>query len=192
MDDLVQALAITGISKSEVSRLCATLDAEGERFRSRPLVGPYPYVWLDATDRKLRQDGRVVAMAVVITIGVHAEGRREVLGLDVGPSEQEAGALWAAWQQLLRGLVEQGLSGGQRVMSDAHAGLKRAVTTILHGASWQCCRLHCVRTALALVPMSAQQLVAATIGTVCAQPDAVRARAQWRRVAATTGLSPDH
>ncbi len=183
VDDLVQALGIVGISKSEVSRLCETLDAEVERFRTRPLVGRYPYLWLDATYLKVRLDGRVVSMAVVIAIGVTAEGRREVLGLDVGPSEEEAGALWAAWQQFLRGLVERGLTGVQLVTSDAHAGLKRALTTVLQGVSWQRCRVHFVRNALALVPKSAQQLAAATIRTVFAQPDAASAREQWRRVA---------
>jgi transposase-like protein len=178
VDDLVQALGVTGISKSEVSRLCVTLDAEVERFRRRPLVGTYPYLWLDATYLKVRQNGRVVSMAVVIAIGVTAEGRREVVGLDVGPSEEEA-----FWQQFLRGLVERGLSGVQLVISDAHAGLKRAVATILQGASWQRCRVHFVRNALALVPKGAQQLVAATIRTVFAQPDALSAREQWRRVA---------
>lgn len=152
VDDLVQALGITGISKSEVSRLCATLDAEVERFRTRSLVGRYPYAWLDATYLKVRQDGRVVSMAVVIAIGVTAEGRREVLGLDVGPSEEEA-----FWEQFLRGLVERGLSGVRLVISDAHAGLKRALATILQGASWQRCRVHFVRNALALVPKGAQQ-----------------------------------
>jgi len=178
VDDLVQALGITGISKSEVSRLCATLDAEVARFRTRPLTGRYPYLWLDATYLKVRQNGRVVSMAVVIAIGVTAEGRREVVGLDVGPSEEEA-----FWAQFLRGLVERGLTGVQLVISDAHAGLKRALTAILQGASWQRCRVHFVRNALALVPKSAQQLVAATIRTVFAQPDATSAREQWRRVA---------
>lgn len=178
VDNLVQALGIVGISKSEVSRLCETLDAEVERFRTRPLTGPYPYVWLDATYLKVRQEGRIVAMAVVIAIGVNAAGQREVLGLDVGPSEEEA-----FWQQFLRGLVERGLSGVRLVTSDAHTGLKRAVLTVLHGTSWQRCRVHFVRNALALVPKSAQQLVAATIRTVFAQPDAASARAQWRRVA---------
>lgn len=178
VDTLVQALGISGLSKSAVSRLCDALDAEVERFRTRPLVGVYPYVWLDATYLKVRQDGRIVAMAVVIAIGVNAEGRREVLGLDVGPSEEEA-----FWQQFLRGLVERGLTGVRLVISDAHAGLKRALATVLHGASWQRCRVHFVRNALALVPKSAQQLVAATIRTVFAQPDAASARAQWRRVA---------
>ena len=178
VDDLVQALGITGLSKSEVSRLCATLDAEVARFRTRPLTGRYPYLWLDATYLKVRQNGRVVSMAVVIAISVTAEGRREVLGLDVGPSEEEA-----FWEQFLRGLVERGLTGVQLVISDAHAGLKRALTAILQGASWQRCRVHFVRNALALVPKSAQQLVAATIRTVFAQPDATSAREQWRRVA---------
>jgi putative transposase len=158
--------------------LCATLDAEVERFRSRPLTGQYPYVWLDATYLKVRQNGRVVSMAVVIAIGVTAEGKREVLGLDVGPSEEEA-----FWEQFLRGLVERGLTGVQLVISDAHAGLKRALTTILQGASWQRCPVHFVRNALALVPKSAQQLVAATIRTVFAQPDTTSAWEQWRRVA---------
>ena len=117
-------------------------------------------------------------MAVVIAIGVNAEGRREVLGLDVGPSEEEA-----FWRQFLRTLVERGLTGVRLVTSDAHTGLKRALTTILHGASWQRCRVHFVRNALALVPKGAQQLVAATIRTVFAQPDASSAREQWRRVA---------
>ncbi len=183
VDDLVQALGIVGISKSEVSRLCETLDSEVHRFRTRPLTERYPYIWLDATYLKVRQNGRVVSMAVVIAIGVTAEGRREVLGFDVGPSEEEAGALWAAWEQFLRGLVTRGLTGVQLVTSDAHAGLKRALTAILHGASWQRCRVHFVRNALALVPKSAQQLVAATIRTVFAQPDAASAREQWRRVA---------
>jgi putative transposase len=177
VEDLVQALGIAGLSRSEVSRLCAALDAEVERFRTRALVGPYPYLWLDATYLKVRQDGRVVSMAVVIAIGVNAEGRREVLGLDVGPSEEEA-----FWQQFLRRLVERGLAGVQLVTSDAHAGLKRALTTVLQGASWQRCRVHFVRNALALVPKSAQQLVAATIRTVFVQPDAASAREQWRRV----------
>jgi putative transposase len=178
VDDLVQALGIIGISKSEVSRLCETLDAEVARFRTRPLTSQYPYIWLDATYLKVRQDGRVVSMAVVIAIGVTAEGRREVLGFDVGPSEEEA-----FWEQFLRGLVERGLTGVRLVTSDAHAGLKRALTTVLHGASWQRCRVHFVRNALALVPKGAQQLVAATIRTVFAQPDAASAREQWRRVA---------
>jgi transposase-like protein len=178
VDDLVRALGMTGMSKSEVSRICGALDAEVQRFRTRPLVGPFPYVWLDATYLKVRQHGRVVSLAVVIATGVNAEGHREVLGLDVGPSEEEA-----FWAQFLRGFVTRGLTGVQLVTSDAHAGLKRAIAVVLVGASWQRCRVHFVRNALALVPKSAQQLVAATIRTVFAQPDAANACAQWRRVA---------
>ena len=178
VDELVQALGMTGISKSQVSRVCQELDGEVERFRTRRLDGGYPYVWLDATYVKVRQDGRVVSMAVVIAIGVRATGEREVLGLDVGASEDGA-----FWLQFLRGLVARGLAGVRLVISDAHEGLKGAIAAALHGAGWQRCRVHFVRNALALVPKSAQQLAAATIRTVFAQPDAASTREQWRRVA---------
>jgi putative transposase len=178
VDELVQALGISGISKSQVSRLCQALDDEVERFRSRPLAGPYPYVWLDATYLKVRHDGRVVSMAVVIAIGVRATGEREVLGLDVGPSEDGA-----FWLQFLRSLVARGLSGVRLVISDAHQGLKHAIAAVLQGSGWQRCRVHFVRNALALVPKSAAPMVAATIRTVFAQPDPATAREQWRRVA---------
>jgi putative transposase len=178
VDDLVQALGIGGISKSQVSRLCQTLDTEVERFRTRPLVGLHPYVWLDATYLKVRDQGRVVSMAVVIAVAVRATGEREVLGLDVGPSEDGA-----FWLQFLRALVARGLSGVRLVISDAHQGLKGAIAAVLQGAGWQRCRVHFVRNALALVPKSAAPMVAATIRTVFAQPDPVSAREQWRRVA---------
>jgi putative transposase len=178
VDELVQALGIGGISKSQVSRLCQALDAEVERFRTRRLEGPYPYVWLDATFVKVRDGGRVVSMAVVIAIGVRATGEREVLGLDAGPSEDGA-----FWLQFLRGLVARGLGGVKLVISDAHQGLKGAIAAVLQGAAWQRCRVHFVRNALALVPKSAAQMVAATIRTVFVQPDAQAAREQWRRVA---------
>lgn len=178
VDDLVQALGIDGISKSQVSRLCAELDAEVERFRNRPLEGSFPYLWLDATYLKVREAGRVVSMAVVLATAVHESGVREVLGLEVGPSED--GAFWVAF---LRGLVARGLTGVQLVVSDAHAGLKGAIAAVLHGATWQRCRVHFVRNALALVPKGASQLVAATIRTVFVQPDPVSAHEQWRRVA---------
>lgn len=178
VDDLVQALGMTGISKSQVSRLCEGLDAEVDRFRSRPLIGAYPYLWLDATYLKVRQEGRVVSLAVVIAIAVNDTGRREDLGVDVGPSEEEA-----FWQQFLRGLVARGLAGVRLVTSDAHRGLRAAIAAVLHGAGWQRCRVHFVRNALALVPKGAQSLVAVTIRTVFAQPDATGAREQWRRVA---------
>jgi putative transposase len=178
VDDLVQALGMTGISKSQVSRLCQTLDGEVERFRTRRLEGPYPYVWLDATFVKVREHGRVVSMAVVVAIGVRASGEREVLGLDVGPSEDGA-----FWLQFLRSLVARGLGGVHLVISDAHQGLKGAIAAALQGAGWQRCRVHFVRNALALVPKAAAQMVAATIRTVFVQLDAQAAREQWRRVA---------
>jgi putative transposase len=178
VDDLVQALGMQNMSKSQVSRLCSELDTEVERFRTRKLVGPYPYVWLDGTFVKVRENGRVVSQAIVIAIGVTASGEREVLGMDVGPTE--SGAFWLAF---LRSLVARGLGGVKLVISDAHSGLKAAIASVLQGAAWQRCRVHFVRDALALVPRSAQQMVAATIRTVFAQPDAASARATWRRVA---------
>lgn len=178
VDELVKALGITGISKSRVSELCEELDEEVERFRNRPLEGDYPYIWIDATYVKARQDGRVASVAVVIAVGVKGEtGEREVLGLDVGPSED--GAFWTAF---LRSLVARGLSGVRLVTSDAHRGLKGAIGAVLHGASWQRCRVHFMRNALSLVPKAAQQMVGATIRTVFAQPDTQSARQQWRRV----------
>lgn len=178
VDELVQALGMTGISKSQVSRLCQSLDAEVDRFRNRPLEGAYPYVWLDATFPKVRQDGRVVSMALVIAIGVNAQGEREVLGLDVGASEN--GAFWLSF---LRSLVARGLTGVRLVTSDAHEGLKAAIAAVLHGASWQRCRVHWLRNVMGVVPKTAQQMVGATIRTVFTQPDAVGTREQWERVA---------
>jgi putative transposase len=179
VDELVKALGMTGISKSRVSELCEELDEAVERFRNRELEGSYPYVWLDATYLKARQDGRVGSTAVVIAVGVKGEtGEREILGLDVGPSED--GAFWTSF---LRSLVGRGLGGVRLLTSDAHRGLKAAVETVLQGASWQRCRVHFMRNALSLVPKAAQQMVGATIRTVFAQPDAKRsAREQWRRV----------
>lgn len=178
VDDLVKALGMSGISKSRVSELCEELDEEVERFRNRPLEGAYPYVWVDATYLKARQDGRVSSVAVVIAVGVKGEtGEREILGLDVGPSED--GAFWTSF---LRSLVARGLCGVRLVTSDAHRGLKGAVEAVLQGASWQRCRVHFMRNALSLVPKAAQQMVGATIRTVFAQPDAHSAREQWRRV----------
>jgi putative transposase len=178
VDELVQALGIQGISKSQVSRVCAELDGAVEQFRTRRLEGTYPYVWLDATFVKVRENGRVVSQAIVLAIGIRSSGEREVLGLDVGPSEDGA-----FWLQFLRALVARGLSGVQLVVSDAHEGLKNALRAVLQGASWQRCRVHFVRNALALVPKSAAQLVAATIRTVFVQPDPAGAREQWRKVA---------
>jgi putative transposase len=179
VDDLVKALGLDGISKSQVSVLCQELDTEVERFRSRKLDGSYPYCWVDATFVKTRQDHRVVNMAVVIAVGLNAAtGQREVLGVDVGPSEDGA-----FWLRFLRSLVSRGLKGVQLVTSDAHEGLKGAIAAVLQGASWQRCRTHFMRNALCLVPKGTQQMVAATIRTVFVQPDAASARETWRRVA---------
>ena len=148
VDDLVKALGLDGISKSQVSVLCQELDTEVERFRTRKLEGSYPYIWVDATFVKTRQDHRVVSMAVVIAVGLNAAtGQREVLGVDVGPSEDGA-----FWLRFLRSLVSRGLSGVQLVTSDAHEGLKGAIAAVLQGASWQRCRTHFMRNVLCLVP----------------------------------------
>jgi putative transposase len=176
---LVQALGMSGISKSRVSELCEELDEELERFRGRQLEGCYPYVWVDATYLKARQDGRVSSTAVVIAVGVNVRSaEREVLGLDVGPSED--GAFWTSF---LRSLVARGLRGVRLVSSDSHRGLKGAIEAVVQGASWQRCRVHFMRNALSLVPKAAQQMVGATIRTVFAQPDSLSAHQQWRKVA---------
>jgi putative transposase len=178
VDGLVKALGMEGISKSQVSRLCAELDAEVERFRQRPLTAACPYLWLDATFVKAREDGRVVSQAVVIAVGVTADGVREILGVDVGPSEDGA-----FWLRFLRALVARGLGGVRLVTSDAHAGLRQAIGAVLHGAGWQRCRVHFIRNALAVVPKGAQELVAATLRTAFDQPTPEATRGQWRQVA---------
>lgn len=180
VEKLAQTLGLSGISKSQVSVICRELDAEVERFRTRPLHEvPYLYVWLDATYVKARSNNRVRGQAVVIAMGFNAAtGQREVLGLDVGPSED--GAFWLAF---LRGRPARGLGGVHLVVSDAHEGLKTAIGAVLVGVSWQRCRVHFVRNALAHVPKSAAQLVAATIRTIFAQPEPAMARQTWRQVA---------
>ena len=192
VDDLVKALgADTGISKSEVSRICADLDGEVAGFRDRSLAGAgYPYVFLDATyckartggDPKTGKGGRVASQAVVIATGVRADGHREVLGFDVGDSED--GAFWTAF---LRSLRTRGLGGVQLVISDAHAGLKAAIGAVLLGASWQRCRVHFLRNALAVVPKGNAEMVAAAVRTVFAQPDAEHVGEQFDTIAAMLG-----
>jgi transposase-like protein len=180
VDELVKSLGMTGISKSQVSRACAELDEAVERFRGRALEGTYPYVWLDATFVKARGQGRVVSQAIVIAIGVNAEGVREVLGLDVGPSEDGG-----FWLRFLKGLVTRGLGGVKLVVSDSHEGLKGAIASVLVGASWQRCRVHWIRNGLSYVSKGEQELVAATIRTVFAQPTSELTREHWRKVADT-------
>lgn len=184
VDDLVKALGIdAGISKSEVSRICADLDVEVGAFRDRPLTETaYPYVFLDATYCKARVNHRVVSQAVVIATGVTADGRREVLGFDVGDSED--GAFWTAF---LRSLKARGLAGVQLVISDAHTGLKQAIGAVMCGAGWQRCRVHFLRNVLAQVPRGSADMVAAAIRTVFAQPDAAHVHEQFETIAMMLG-----
>ena len=181
VDDLVKALGVdSGISKSEVSRICAELDHEVGAFRSRSLAHiAFPYVFLDATYLKARVDGRVVSRAVVIATGVTADGGREVLGLDVGDSED--GAFWTAF---LRSLKARGLAGVQLVVSDAHTGLKGAIAAVMAGAAWQRCRVHFLRNVLARVPKGSAEMVAAAIRTIFAQPTGAEVIDQVDKVAA--------
>jgi len=184
VDDLVKELGIdSGISKSQVSRICADLDTEVGSFRDRSLGElAYPYVFLDATYCKARVHRRVVSQAVVIATGVTADGRREVLGFDVGDSEDGA-----FWTQFLRSLKARGLSGVQLVISDAHEGLKAAIAAVLLGAAWQRCRVHFLRNVLAQVPKGSAEMVAAAIRTIFAQPDADHAHEQFEVIATMLG-----
>jgi putative transposase len=182
VDDLVAALGVeSGISKSEVSRICAGLDTEVAAWRARPLAQQaFPYVFLDATYCKARVGGRVVSRAVVIATGVSADGHREVLGVDVGDSENEV-----FWTAFLRGLRDRGLAGVQLVISDAHRGLTAAIGTVLTGAAWQRCRVHFMRNVLARVSKGQAEMVAAAIRTIFAQPTADTVREAVENVAAT-------
>jgi len=179
VDDLVVALGGTGISKSEVSRICARLDGEVAAWRARPLdEQAFPYVFLDATYCKVRINQRVVSQAVVIATGVSADGKREVLGCAAGDSETET-----FWTEFLRDLRDRGLTGVQLVISDAHRGLTNAIATVLQGAAWQRCRVHFMRNALAKVNKGHAEMVAATIRTVFAQPTGPKVREQLEDVA---------
>src|SRR6187397_2239375 len=184
VDDLVKALgADSGISKSEVSRICADLDTEVGAFRDRSLADQaFPYVFLDATYCKARVNHRVVSQAVVIATGVRADGWREVLGFAVGDSED--GAFWTAF---LRSLKARGLGGVQLVISDAHTGLKQAISAVLLGAAWQRCRVHFLRNVLAKVPRGSAEMVAAAIRTIFAQPDAAAVAEQLDSIASKLG-----
>jgi transposase-like protein len=177
VDALVQAMGMSGISKSQVSRLCEEIDGRIAAFLDRPLEGEWPYLWLDATYIKARTGGRIVSTAVIIAVAVNGDGRREVLGMDIGPSEAET-----FWTEFLRKLARRGLRGVKLVISDAHEGLKAAVAKVLH-ASWQRCRVHFMRNALAHAGKSGRRVVAAFIATAFAQEDAETARTQWRQVA---------
>lgn len=163
VDDLVKAMGGSGVSKSQVSRLCAEIDEKVDAFLGRPLEGARPYVWLDATYVKVRKNGRIVSVAVIIATGVNADGRRGVLGMDTGESEAET-----FWVDFLRKLRQRGLRGVKFVVSDALEGLKAAVARIMH-AGWQRCRVHFMRNALAHAGKSGRRVVSALIGTAFAQ-----------------------
>jgi len=178
VDDLVKALGIDGISKSEVSRICGELDTTITAFRTRPLTGEHRYLWVDATYLKVRVDGRVTNQATVVAVGITSEGERQVLGVDVGPSEDRS-----FWTAFLRSLVKRGLKGVRLVISDAHEGLKQALGTVLSGTAWQRCRVHFMRNLLATVPHGAREAVAAIVRTIFAQPDHASALQQLKKIA---------
>src|SRR6188472_2660491 len=163
VDDLVKAMGMTGISKSQVSRLCEEIDGKVKAFLERPIEGDWPYLWLDATYVKVRQNSRVVSAAVIIAVGVNSDGRREVLGMDIGTSEAEP-----IWTEFLRKLTRRGLKGVKLVVSDAHEGIKAAVSKVLC-ATWQRCRVHFMRNALAHAGKSGRRVVSAFIATAFAQ-----------------------
>src|ERR1700759_4677520 len=177
VDDLVKAMGMTGISKSQVSRLCEEIDEKVKAFLSRPIEGDWPYLWIDATYVKVRQSGRIVSVAVIIAVGVNTDGRREVLGMEIGTSEAEA-----IWTEFLRTLTRRGLRGVKLVVSDAHEGIKASVSKVL-SATWQRCRVHFMRNALAHAGKSGRRVVSAFIATAFAQDTAEAAKAQWRKIA---------
>ncbi|MEO1721154.1 MAG: IS256 family transposase [Pseudomonadota bacterium] len=190
VDELVQAMGLGGISKSTVSKLCKDIDERVGEFLNRPLTrcpagecghsprgGDWPYVWLDATYLKVRQGGRIVSVAAIIAVAVNTDGRREIIGLGTGPSEAET-----FWTEFLRGLKARGLAGVKLVVSDAHTGLKAAIARVFE-ATWQRCRVQCMRTALAHVPRGQHTVVAAAIRQAFSQPDREQAGTTWRHVA---------
>jgi transposase-like protein len=177
VDDLVRAMGMSGISKSQVSRLCEEIDEKVKAFLARPLEGDWPYLWIDATYMKVRFSGRIVSVAIIVAVGVNSDGRREVLGMDIGPSEAET-----FWTEFLRKLARRGLRGVKLVISDAHEGLKAAIAKVLH-ASWQRCRVHFMRNVLAHAGRQGRRVVSAFIGTAFVQDDAESARVQWRQIA---------
>ncbi|MGE0304492.1 MAG: IS256 family transposase [Acidimicrobiia bacterium] len=179
VDDLVKALGCeTGISKSSVSRICAQIDADVAVLRTRRLDHqPFVYVWLDATYVHVREHRQVVSKAIVIATGLRADGHREVLGLDVGDSENET-----FWREFLTGLTDRGLAGVRLVISDAHAGLVKAIRRCFQGAAWQRCRVHAMRNLLAAANHRHRQVIAALIRTIFVQPDTATATVQLRAV----------
>jgi transposase-like protein len=177
VDELVKAMGMSGISKSQVSRLCEEIDERVNAFLERPIEGDWPYLWIDATYVKVRQNGRIVSVAVIVAVGVNTDGRREVLGMDIGPSEAET-----FWTAFLRKLARRGLRGVKLVISDSHEGIKAAIAKVL-SATWQRCRVHFMRNVLAHAGRQGRRVVSAFIATAFAQNDAAAARVQWRLIA---------
>ena len=178
VEKLAESLGVTKLSKSQVSVMAAELDEMVASFRSRPLdAGPYTFLWIDALTQKVREGGRTVNVHALIATGVNADGKREILGLDVATAEDGAG-----WLAFLRGLAARGLSGVQLVTSDCHHGLRDAIAAVLPGACWQRCRAHYARNLATRVPKSAQPWVATLVRTIFEQPDAASVRAQHAQV----------
>jgi transposase-like protein len=177
VEDLVQAMGLGGIGKSTVSKLCKEIDERVNAFLDRPLEGEWPYLWLDATYLKVREGGRIIAVAAIIAVAVDTEGRREIVGLHIGPSEAEP-----FWSGFLKGLLRRGLRGVRLVISDAHEGLKHAIAKVL-GATWQRCRVHWMRNALARLPRGQHSMAAAALRQAFSQPDGDAARRAWRHLA---------
>ena len=170
-------MGLSGISKSQVSKLCKDIDERVGAFLERPLEGDWPYLWLDATYLKQREGGRIVSVAAIIAAAVSTDGRREIIGLKVGPSEAET-----FWSGFLKALVRRGLKGVKLVISNAHEGLKQAIARVL-GATWQRCRVHWMRNALAHVPKGQHTMVAAALRQAFLQAEVAAARHTWRQVA---------
>jgi putative transposase len=177
VEDLVQAMGLAGISKSQVSRLCQDIDERVQSFLTRPIEGEWPYLWLDATYLKQREGGRIVSVAAIIAVAANSDGKREIVGLHIGPSEAET-----FWGGFLKSLVRRGLRCVKLAISDAHEGIKKAVARVL-GATWQRCRVHWMRNALAHVPKGQHSMVAAALRQAFLQPDRAAAGQMWRQVA---------
>src|SRR3984885_11676503 len=177
VDDLVQAMGLSGISKSQVSKLCKDIDGRVNAFLARPLAGDWPYLWLDATYLKQREGGRIVSVAAIIAVAANTDGKREIVGLHIGPSEAET-----FWATFLKSLVRRGLRGTKLVISDAHEGLKAAIRRVM-GSTWQRCRVHWMRNAQSYAPKGQQNMVSAALRQAFIQPDRASASQTLRHVA---------
>jgi transposase-like protein len=177
VDELVQAMGLAGIGRSTVSKLCKDIDERVNAFLDRPLIGDWPYLWLDATYLKQREGGRIVSVAAIIAVAANTEGKREIVGLHIGPSEAET-----FWATFLKSLVRRGLKGTKLVISDAHEGLKAAIRRVM-GSTWQRCRVHWMRNAQSYAPKGQQNMVSAALRQAFIQPDRANASQTLRHVA---------